>query len=148
MASPKTHQPPTVRTRLQHAEENTLDYVKVIAELIERRGEARVIDIADALHVSKATVSKKLLQLQREGLVRSEPYRSIFLEPQGARMATTGKIRHGHVLDFLLAIGVPREIAEDDAEGIEHHVSPQTVRALREVTRKLTEESEKQSGKK
>ena len=143
MASPKTHQPSTVRTRLQHSQENTLDYLKVIAELIEHRGEARVIDIADALHISKATVSKKLLQLQREGLVRSEPYRSIFLEPQGARMASAGKIRHTHVLDFLLAIGVPQEIAEDDAEGIEHHVSPQTVRALREVTRKLNEESDK-----
>lgn len=125
---------PTARARLQHAEENTSDYVEIIADLISERGEARLVDIAARLGVSKGTVNKKIRQLQREGFIRSEPYRSIFLNPSGARLAARSKERHQVVLGFLLAAGVPPEIAEADAEGIEHHVSPQTLEALRKLT--------------
>lgn len=127
----------TVQTRLQHAEENTADYLEIIADLISVQGEARLVDIAVRLGVTKGTVNKKLRQLQREGLIRSQPYRSIFLEPDGQRIANESKRRHTLVLEFLLAAGVPAQVAERDAEGIEHHVSPQTLTALRALTQKL-----------
>lgn len=101
------------------------------------RGEARLVDVAERLGVNKATASKKLQMLQRAGLVRSEPYRSIFLEPNGAAQAAASKKRHMLVLNFLLAAGVPAAVAEVDAEGIEHHVSPQTIAALKRLTDKL-----------
>ncbi len=129
----------SVRARLQHADENTSDYLEVIADLIAQRGEARLVDVAERLGVAKATVSKKLRLLQREGLVRSEPYRSIFLEAEGAAQASASKKRHTTVLNFLLALGIPQAVAETDAEGIEHHVSPQTLAALKKLTKQLGE---------
>jgi DtxR family manganese transport transcriptional regulator len=125
------------RSRLQHADENTSDYLEVIADLLVERGEARLVDVADRLGVNKATASKKLQTLQRAGLVRSEPYRSIFLAPPGAAIAAASKKRHMLVLNFLIAAGVPPAVAELDAEGIEHHVSPQTIAALKRLTDKL-----------
>lgn len=127
----------TTRSRLQHAEENTSDYLEAIADLIVERGEARLVDVADRLGVNKATASKKLRSLQRKGFVRSMPYRSIFLEPEGAAHAAASKKRHQLVLKFLLAAGVPAAVAELDAEGIEHHVSPQTIAALKRLTERL-----------
>ncbi|MGI8907004.1 MAG: manganese-binding transcriptional regulator MntR [Candidatus Sumerlaeaceae bacterium] len=129
--------PVATQARLQHAEENTADYLEIIADLIRERGEARLVDIAARLGVSKGTVNKKLRQLQREGLVRSQPYRSIFLNPEGEAIAFQSKKRHTLVLEFLQAAGVPDYIAERDAEGIEHHVSPQTLTALRKLTQQL-----------
>lgn len=126
--------------RLQHASENTSDYLEVIADLIAVKGEARAVDVASHLKVTKATVNKKIGQLQREGLVRSEPYRSIFLTPPGQKIAAESKARHIAVLDFLLSAGVPHAVAEKDAEGIEHHVSPQTLNAMKKLTKLLREE--------
>lgn len=126
-----------MRARLKHSEENTSDYLEVISELIHQTGEARPVDVARRLGVSKATVTKKLAQLQREGLVRKEPYRSIFLEPPGARQANTSKRIHLIVLNFLLAAGVPPSVAEADAEGIEHHVSSETIKALEKLTEQI-----------
>lgn len=129
--------PPSVRARLQHSAENTSDYLEVIAKLITETGEARVVDVARLLGVSKATVTKKIAQLQREGLVRSEPYRSIFLEPQGAKIAEEARRIHEIVLEFLIAAGVSPDDAEIDAEGIEHHVSSQTISALKRLTERI-----------
>jgi DtxR family manganese transport transcriptional regulator len=64
-------------------------------------------------------------------LVRTEPYRSIFLTDKGKRLAEDARKRHALVLNFLLALGVPREDAEIDAEGIEHHLSPRTLQIMR-----------------
>lgn len=137
MHNNKKSQPLSVRARLRHSEENTSDYLEAIADLITETGEARVVDLSRILGISKATVTKKVAQLQREGLVRSEPYRSIFLEPVGAKIAAESKRVHIIVREFLLAAGVPAEIAEADAEGIEHHVSNQTILALKALTQKI-----------
>lgn len=124
-------------SRLQHAQENTADYLEVIADLIEERGEARLVDIAARLGVTKGTANKKLGSLQRNGYIRSERYRSIFLQPEGSKLAAESKKRHIIVLDFLTAAGVPRDVAETDAEGIEHHVSKQTLQAMSRLTKLL-----------
>lgn len=137
MSKQKRNVTSTVRARLRHAEENTSDYLEAIAELKEETGQARVVDLATRLGVSKATVTKKVAQLQKDGLVKTEPYKAIFLEEAGAAIAAESKRIHKIVLDFLLAAGVSPDIAEEDAEGIEHHVSSETLAALEQLTRSI-----------
>ncbi|MDP8913482.1 MAG: manganese-binding transcriptional regulator MntR [Pseudomonadota bacterium] len=106
------------------------DYVELIADLIDSQGEARAVDIARRLGVSHATVIKTVARLQRDGLVVSKPYRAIFLSDEGRRIAEWSRRRHELVVQFLLAIGVSAECAHADAEGIEHHVSAETLAAF------------------
>lgn len=119
------------RTRQDHSREKAEDYVELIDSLIRESGEARAVDLADVLGISHVTVSKTVQRLQREGYVKSQPYRSIFLTDKGAELALASRQRHALVRDFLLALGVEQEIAEADAEGIEHHVSSQTLAAMK-----------------
>ena len=89
------------------------------------------MDLADRLGISHVTVSKTIQRLQRDGYVTSQPYRSIFLTPKGTELARAARERHALVHGFLIALGVDQENAEADAEGIEHHVSSQTLDAMR-----------------
>ena len=106
------------------------DYVELIADLIDTRGEARAVDIAARLGIAQATVTSTVARLQREGLVIHRPYRAIFLTEAGRELAETACQRHRLVVAFLRALGVSEETAEQDAEGIEHHVSDETLEAL------------------
>lgn len=119
------------RTREDHSREVAEDYVEMIDSLIQENGEARAVDIAQRLGVSHVTVSKTIQRLQREGWVTAQPYRSIFLTEQGSALAAESRERHSLVIDFLRAIGVSEETAGSDAEGIEHHVSAETLAAMR-----------------
>lgn len=110
------------------------DYVELIGDLIAMIGEARLTDLAEHLGVSQGTAAKVVQRLQREGLVDSLPYRSIFLTERGAAMAAMARDRHCIVHDFLRALGVSEAVAEADAEGIEHHVSQETLAAFRRYT--------------
>jgi len=118
------------QTRLQHAQERAQDYVEVIAELIASRGEARATDLARSLGVTHVTVIRTVQRLQREGLVTTQPYRSIFLTEAGRKLAGKARARHEKVVAFLEALGVPPSTARADAEGIEHHVSDETLSAM------------------
>jgi len=124
------------RTRRDHAQELAQDYVELIADLIDRHGEARVVDLARRLGVTHVTVNRAIQRLQRGGLVAAQPYRAIFLTATGRRLARESRQRHDLVVRFLLALGVPPAIAESDAEGIEHHVSRETLRAFRNFLEK------------
>lgn len=126
--TPLTRTP--TRTRQEHSEEIAQDYVEMIAELIDTTGEARVIDLARRLAVTHVTVSRTLQRLRREGLVTSLPYRSIFLTAAGQRLSEESRHRHEVVVAFLESIGVPEAVAHSDAEGIEHHVSRETLEAF------------------
>ncbi len=106
------------------------DYAELIADLLDQEGEARTTDMAKRLGVSHATAIKALSRLKREGLVTARPYRGVFLTETGRELAARARARHRLVVDLLLAIGVPREAAEQDAEGIEHHVSDTTLAAF------------------
>ncbi|MFC7398796.1 manganese-binding transcriptional regulator MntR [Chelatococcus sp. GCM10030263] len=106
------------------------DYVELIADLLEVDGEARPVDIARRLGVSHATVIKSLGRLRRENLVSGKPYRGIFLTASGEELAKRVRARHRLVVELLVAVGVPRDDAETDAEGIEHHVSDNTLAAF------------------
>ncbi len=129
MARPPLSRNPT-RTRQEHSEETAQDYVEMIAELIDTIGEARVIDLARRLGVTHVTVSRTLQRLRREGLVTSLPYRSIFLTAAGKRLSDESRHRHEVVVAFLESLGVPPAVANSDAEGIEHHVSRETLDAF------------------
>lgn len=84
--------------------------------------------------VAQPTVSKTLARLQRDGYITTEPYRSIFLTDKGKKLAETSRARHDIVFQFLLAIGVSSEVAKMDAEGIEHHVSEETLQIFKRLT--------------
>lgn len=99
------------------------DYVELIDDLIASGGEARPTDIARRLGVSHATAIKNIARLKRENLATSKLYRGIFLTSSGMALAAKVRARHRLVVDLLLAVGVPIDCAEQDAEGIEHHVS-------------------------
>jgi DtxR family manganese transport transcriptional regulator len=120
----------SARRRQDHSQELAQDYVEMIAELIATTGEARLTDLARRLGVTHVTARKTLLRLQRRGLVRTLPYRSIFLTNDGQRLARESRDRHDIVIEFLRTLGVPPRVAELDAEGIEHHVSRETLAAF------------------
>jgi len=121
-------------TRYEHAMETAQDYAEAIADLAATYGEARAVDLARRLGVSHVTVIRTIARLQRDGYVSTRPYRSIFLTDKGLRIAEESRRRHEIVVAFLRALGVPEAIAQTDAEGIEHHVSPETLAAFKRYT--------------
>lgn len=106
------------------------DYVELIDDLLGSTGEARPTDIARRLGVSHATAIKAIARLKREGVATARPYRGVFLTESGHALAARVRARHRLVVAVLVALGVPAEAAEADAEGIEHHVSETTLRAF------------------
>jgi DtxR family manganese transport transcriptional regulator len=81
-------------------------------------------------------VNKTISRLKKEGLVNSQPYRSLFLTEEGKALAEACKERHELVLRFLLALGVSEKTAQMDSEGIEHHVSKETLDAFQKFIKK------------
>lgn len=106
------------------------DYVELIADLIDDGGEARQVDIAARLGVAQPTVAKMLKRLVEDGLVAQRPYRGAFLTAAGQALALRSRARHRVVERFLLALGIAPETARRDAEGLEHHVSDETLDAF------------------
>lgn len=127
--------------RRDHAKETAEDYVECIADLIRLHGEARVIEIARFFGVSHVTVNRTAARLQRDGYVALRPYRAIFLTPEGTRLAERARTRHEIVVRFLLTLGVRESTARHDAEGLEHHVSPETLDAMARHTARLNEKA-------
>ncbi len=113
--------------RVARRNELAEDYVELIAELIDQYGEARPVEIASRLGVTAPTVAKSLDRLARDGLVSRARYRSVFLTDQGRALAAECAVRHDIVVRFLVSLGLDPETAEQDAEGIEHHVSTRTL---------------------
>ena len=118
------------KVRNAHKTENTEDYLELIAELLNSKGEARIVDIANELDIAQATANKTIRRLQNQGYITREPYRSIFLTLKGQKIASRSKKRHNVVFQFLLNLGVDQITASEDAEGIEHHVSEKTLKKM------------------
>ena len=135
-ASPRRKVPdnPFLGVREQHTSEIAEDYVEVIGDLISEKGEARAVDMAKRLGVTHVTVIRTVARLQKAGLVSTEPYRSIFLTEKGKNLAVTCKERHQLIVRFLQHLGVSEIVARHDAEGIEHHVSNETLAAMKRLT--------------
>ncbi|MGC9941351.1 MAG: manganese-binding transcriptional regulator MntR [Verrucomicrobiota bacterium] len=115
------------RSRSDRALETAQDYVEAIADLTASQGEARVTDLARRLGVTHVTVNHTIARLKKNGFVNAKPYRAIFLTEAGHKLALDCKQRHKTVVSFLRSLGISERIAELDAEGIEHHVSPETL---------------------
>jgi len=124
------------QVREAHRSELVEDYVELISDLIADGGEARQVDIAARMGVTQPTVARMLKRLVRDGLAVQRPYRGVFLTEAGEKLATESRERHETVEAFLLALGVPEDVARRDSEGIEHHVSPETLAIFAEFTRK------------
>ncbi len=118
------------RTRRDHAGETAEDYAEAVAVILDQHGVCRLVDLAERFGVSHVTANRVVARLEREGLIDTAPYQPIELTPAGRRLARAAQRRHQTVLDFLRALGVSERTANIDAEGIEHHVSPETLRAF------------------
>jgi Mn-dependent DtxR family transcriptional regulator len=113
------------------------DYLERILELINRKGYARVVDIASALKISQASVTNMVQRLDAEGLLKYEKYRGLVLTAAGARLARKIAHRHRLLTDFLKLLGLDERVIYHDVEGMEHHISPSTLRAIAALTEQL-----------
>ena len=125
---------PHKRTRRDHTTETAEDYVEAVAEILSEKEQCRVTDLAKRFAVSHVTVHRIVARLQTEGLIITEPYQPITLTAKGKRLASRCKQRHEVVYNFLIAIGINEAAAAIDAEGIEHHVSSETLKRFEELT--------------
>ena len=119
-----------LKVRNAHKTENTEDYLELISELLTKKGEARIVDIANRLRIAQATANKTIKRLQSQGYIKKEPYRSLFLTLKGQKIASYSRKRHNTVYNFLINLGLDKKIAAADAEGIEHHVSEKTLNKM------------------
>src|SRR5919204_6905085 len=106
------------------------DYLEVIYELIRQKGYATAVDISESLSVSSPSVTKMLQRLNENRYLRYERYRGISLTQEGIAVAENIRQKHGLLAEFLKMIGVDENIANIDAEGIEHHIHPETLKKL------------------
>src|ERR687887_215778 len=108
------------------------DYLEVIYELIQQKGYATATDISESLNVSSPSVTRMLQRLHENKYLRYEKYRGISLTNEGIAMAESIHEKHSLLTEFLKMIGVDENIANVDAEGIEHHLHPETLKKLEE----------------
>lgn len=113
------------------------DYLEVIYELIKKKGYATQVDISESLNVASPSVTSMLQRLDESKYLKYEKYRGISLTQEGIDLAETIREKHTLLCEFFKMIGVEEDIANIDAEGIEHHLHPQTLKKLREFVRKL-----------
>jgi Mn-dependent DtxR family transcriptional regulator len=113
------------------------DYLERILELIQSKGYARVVDIAASLKISQASVTNMVQRLDAEGLLKYEKYRGLILTEAGEAVARSITRRHELLTDFLNLLGLDQRVISHDVEGMEHHISPSTLRAIEALTDQL-----------
>jgi Mn-dependent DtxR family transcriptional regulator len=113
------------------------DYLEQILELINSKGYARVVDIAHLLKISQASVTNMVQRLDAEGLLKYEKYRGLVLTEAGAKLARKIAHRHKLLTDFLKLLGLKERVIYHDVEGMEHHISVPTLRAIEALTAQL-----------
>jgi len=107
------------------------DYLEIIGELVELKGYATTLDISRYMNVSAPSVTKMLQRLDENGFLEYEKYHGINLTDKGMQVAEGIRQKHGILLEFFEILGVGYETANQDAEGIEHHLNPKTIKQLR-----------------
>lgn len=117
--------------REQRTSEAAEDYTELVADLIADQGVARTCSIADELGVSHVTALRTIRRLSGEGFLETSPHQPVYLTPKGKRLAQFSKARHQLLVEFFTLIGVPAKQAELDVEGVEHHISPITIRHIK-----------------
>jgi Mn-dependent DtxR family transcriptional regulator len=113
------------------------DYLECILELMNSKGYARVVDIAACLRISQASVTNMVQRLDADGLLKYEKYRGLVLTSAGKTLARSITRRHELLTDFLKLLGLDDKVIYRDVEGMEHHISPSTLRAIAALTRQL-----------
>jgi DtxR family transcriptional regulator, manganese transport regulator len=113
------------------------DYLERILELMNSKGYARVVDIAAALKISQASVTNMVQRLDADGLLKYEKYRGLILTTTGKTLARKIAHRHKLLTDFLTLLGLDEKVIHHDVEGMEHHISPATLRAIEALTAQL-----------
>lgn len=113
------------------------DYLEVIYELIQQKGYATTTDISSYLNVSSPSVTKMLQKLDESRYLDYEKYRGIRLTQEGTIIAENIRQRHSLLVEFLKMIGVNEGTANKDAEGIEHHLHPETLEKLEEFVKAI-----------
>ena len=113
------------------------DYLEQILELINTKGYARVADIAQGLKISQASVTNMVQRMDAEGLLKYEKYRGLVLTTAGETLARNIMKRHQLLSDFLRVLGINEEVIYHDVEGMEHHISPQTLHAIEALVAQL-----------
>ena len=107
------------------------DYLEIIAELVDLKGYATTLDISRYMGVSAPSVTKMLQRLDENGFLEYEKYHWINLTDKGIQVAEGIRQKHGILLEFFEILGVGYDTANQDTEGIEHHLNPKTIKQLR-----------------
>jgi len=107
------------------------DYLEVIAELVELKGYATTLDISRFMNVSPPSVTKMLQKLDEKKYLEYEKYHGINLTTIGKQVADTIRKKHSTLLEFFEILNVGQGIANQDTEGLEHHLNDKTIRKLR-----------------
>ena len=128
---------PAKRSPIRPASSAVEDYLEQILELINTKGYARVVDIAERLKISQASVTNMVQRMDGEGLLKYEKYRGLVLTTAGEELAKNITRRHQLLTDFLKLLGIDDQTIYHDVEGMEHHISPPTLRAIEALTANL-----------
>ncbi len=116
------------------------DYLEAIHELIEDRGFATTGAVAEKVGVHPSTATRMLSKLDKQGLVEFVPYSNVTLSEMGETIGRRIQQRHQVLDEFLQLLGIDDDqIRNNDIEGLEHHLSEQTLRALEALTAYLKE---------
>jgi DtxR family transcriptional regulator, manganese transport regulator len=126
-----------VRTKPARNSTAVEDYLERILELIDSKGYARVVDIATSLRISQASVTNMVQRLDGDGLLKYEKYRGLVLTAAGETLARNIAQRHQLLTDFLRLLGLDQRVIDHDVEGMEHHISPPTLRAIEALVEQL-----------
>ncbi|CEG24016.1 Transcriptional regulator MntR [Planococcus massiliensis] len=116
------------------------DHIEIIYSLIEQKGYARVSDIAEALSVLPSSVTKMVQKLDKDGYLIYERYRGLMLTPRGQKLGKRLVKRHDLLEQFLRLIGVEEERIYGDVEGIEHHLSWNSIERIADLVQVLEED--------
>ena len=119
----------------QSRSESTEDHLERIQELVDRKGYARVADIAASLGLSRSAVSNMVRRLAARGFVNYEKYRGLTLTVEGRAVAKHIKVRHRTLAELFQLLGLSAETVEQEVEVIEHHLTPETLRVFSRLVR-------------
>ena len=107
------------------------DYLEIISELVGLKGYATTLDISRHMNVSPPSVTKMLQKLDKDGYLEYEKYHGINLTSKGNQVAEAIRQKHSTLLEIFEILGIKKDIANQDAEGMEHYLNPKTIKRLR-----------------
>ena len=124
------------RVREQHSSELAQDYVEAIHEILLTSHQVTISSLQKIFGVSHVTVIRTLQRLEEQSLISSSRSKEIKLTEKGKHLAETAVAKHELIKSFFIALGVSHQQADEDAEGAEHHLSDETIEAMRSFLEK------------